>query len=99
MDGSHHRHLGAKVRGCLNMWREGSTEPPFPLLANKRSSDHLRTTSGLPPTADIQAPRLLSRRFRLLYPGEQANTRVWLNREKMDGSYLVEPLPTAVNRQ
>ncbi len=28
-------------------------------------------TSALPPTADIQAPRPLSRRFRLLYPQQQ----------------------------
>ncbi len=26
-------------------------------MANKRSSDHLRATSGLPPATDIQAPK------------------------------------------
>ncbi len=32
----------------------------LPVLANKRSSDHLRATSAYPPTGDIQAPRPLA---------------------------------------
>ena len=43
------RHLVAKMRLVL---RSGLS----PLMANKRSSSHVRGRSGVPPTSDIQAP-------------------------------------------
>ncbi len=47
VDGSHHRHLGAKVQ-CRMTGRECL------LLAKNGLSGHVVGTAALPPTADIQ---------------------------------------------
>ncbi len=49
VDGSHHRHLGAKVQ-CRMMGRECL------LLVNNGLCGHVAGTSAYPPTADIRWP-------------------------------------------
>ncbi len=49
VDGSHRRHLGAKLR-CRLMDRL------CPVLATTRRTGHVHLTSGLPPKDDIAEP-------------------------------------------